>query len=87
MRDNKIPVYVYILQSGKDQSYYCGHTYDLRQRLGYHNQGYNKSTRSKIPWKLVHAYLNYSRVEAMKLENRIKKRGIGRFLKDLNKSR
>ena len=45
MRDEEIPMYVNILQSEIDQSYYCGHTNDLRRRLGYHNRGLNSGNR------------------------------------------
>jgi len=87
MGDDNTVIYVYIIQSEVDQRFYCGHTYDLRRRIGYHNRGHNRSTRSRKPWRLIHAYLNYNRGDAMSLENRIKKRGIKRFLKDLNKTR
>lgn len=52
--------YVYILESLKDGSLYKGYTNDLRNRFNEHNRGLNFSTKSKMPWKLVHyeAYLN-----------------------------
>ena len=87
MRDKVNPVYVYILKSEADRSYYCGHTNDLRRRMNFHNLGHHRATRGRRPWKLVHAYLDYSREEAMKLEYRIKRRGVKRFLKDLNKTK
>ncbi len=77
-------VYVYILQSELDQRYYCGHTKNLEGRLHYHNGGYNKSTKSRKPWRIIHFIETKTRSEAMALENRIKRRGIKRFLHDVN---
>jgi len=79
-------LYVYIMQSVVDQRYYCGHTQDLRRRLRYHNHGLNKSTRSRRPWELIYSFQRSTRGAAMILENRIKKRGIKRYLNDLNKA-
>ena len=37
------------------------------------------------PWQIVWTQECQSRAEAMKLEKKIKSRGIGRFLKDVNR--
>jgi len=37
-----------------------------------------------VPWKLVYSFGCIDRKEALKLEMKIKKRGIKRFLVDLN---
>lgn len=52
--------FVYLLQSIKDYSLYIGYTVDLKNRLFKHNQGFNFSTKSKRPWRLIffEAYLN-----------------------------
>jgi putative endonuclease len=42
----------------------------------------NNCTSHGIPWELVISYQVNTRSEAMILEKEIKKRGIGRFLKD-----
>jgi len=77
-------LYVYILESENDHRYYCGHTKNLGERLQYHNDGFNKSTKSRMPWKMIYYIDTNSRGEAMTLESRIKKRGIRRFLNDIN---
>ncbi|MBP6931719.1 MAG: GIY-YIG nuclease family protein [Candidatus Pacebacteria bacterium] len=45
--------YTYIIQSEKDNTYYYGHTDDLKKRLLEHNSGYSEYTSSKIPYHLV----------------------------------
>lgn len=62
--------FVYILVSAKDQSFYIGQTQNLYKRLESHNKGYNKSTKSKIPWKILHTWEVCSRSQAMKLEKK-----------------
>ena len=78
--------WVYILQSQSTGRYYCGQTRDLLVRLAQHNDPTNdlaKTTkRSKGPWKLIWSRQVVSGSEAMRLERKIKKRGIARFLKD-----
>jgi putative endonuclease len=74
--------HVYILQSKTTGKYYCGQTDDLAARLTRHNSCLNNYTSHGIPWELVISYQVNTRSEAMILEKEIKKRGIGRFLKD-----
>ncbi|MFT3676803.1 MAG: GIY-YIG nuclease family protein [Chitinophagaceae bacterium] len=45
--------YVYVLQSLKDQRYYIGFTTDVEARLRFHNGGLQRSTRHRIPFRLV----------------------------------
>jgi len=45
--------YVYLLQSLKDQNYYIGYTNNINIRLTYHNNGKVKSTKKRIPFKLI----------------------------------
>jgi len=63
---------VYILQSEKDGSFYIGQTGDLPNRLKRHNQGLEKYTSRKVPWKLYWSKSVASRSEAVKLERKIK---------------
>lgn len=80
----KIMFYIYILKSLKTNRFYVGQTQDLSKRINDHNSGKNTSTKSGIPWKLIH-YEEYSyKTEAIKRENQIKKRGIERYLQDIN---
>lgn len=73
---------VYILRSAKTGKFYCGHTGDLDDRLYRHNSGQSKSTVHGVPWNLVWFFETSDRSEAVLLENKIKSRGIGRFLAD-----
>ncbi len=74
--------FVYILYSKKRSRYYVGQTNSIVDRLKSHNSGYVKSTKSGLPWNLVLTFNVENRSEAMKLEKKIKKRGIKRFLDD-----
>lgn len=46
--------YTYILQSKKDKELYVGCTDDLKKRLKEHNTGLVFSTKSKIPYDIIH---------------------------------
>ncbi|NQU55100.1 MAG: GIY-YIG nuclease family protein [Bacteroidetes bacterium] len=46
--------YIYILKSEKDGQFYTGYTKDLKNRLNQHNNGKVKSTKNRIPLKLVY---------------------------------
>jgi predicted GIY-YIG superfamily endonuclease len=51
--------YVYLIESGHPpHHHYVGHTEDLKQRLGEHNQGCSPHTAKYRPWNLVsyHAF-------------------------------
>ena len=77
--------YVYILYSQHLQRYYVGSTEDVDNRLMQHNSGKSKSTRFGVPWNLIYTEKFNSRSEAMAQEKKIKARGIGRYLSDLQK--
>ncbi|NOX46751.1 MAG: GIY-YIG nuclease family protein [Chlorobi bacterium] len=76
--------YTYILYSETISRYYIGSTQDVDERLHRHNNNHSKSTKDKGPWKLVTSFTFETRAEAMKHERKIKKRGAGRFLKDID---
>jgi putative endonuclease len=73
---------VYILYSKKRKRYYVGQTHNIEARFKRHNNGFVPSTKSGLPWVLKLTIEVKSRSEALKLEKRIKKRGIRRFLED-----
>ncbi len=73
---------VYILYSKKRLRYYVGQTADIKTRFERHNNGFVPSTKSGKPWELVLTIPVKDRTEALKLEKKIKKRGIKRFLED-----
>ena len=74
--------YVYILYSERKCKYYTGSCENIHIRLEQHNNGLSHYTKIGIPWKLVKLLETENRTEALKLENKIKKRGTQRFLND-----
>lgn len=74
---------VYILFSPTLNKYYVGSTLHLSIRLEEHNRGKSPFTKKGMPWNLIHHIECESHSEAVQLENKIKKRGIGRYLVDL----
>jgi putative endonuclease len=79
-----MPVFVYILRSLKDGTYYIGSTQDVDARLKHHNQVGTQYTKQKRPWELVYKEEHPDRSSAMKREYAIKKRGARQFLESLN---
>jgi len=73
---------VYILFSEKLGSHYAGLTNNIEKRLATHNNGGKKYTTRGIPWKLIKTYNCKDRSEAVRLEQKIKKRGIRRYLEE-----
>lgn len=73
---------VYILYSQKSSRYYVGQTADIDKRYKRHNNGFVPSTKSGVSWNLIKTIDVQNRSEALKLEKKIKKRGIKRFLED-----
>jgi putative endonuclease len=64
--------YVYILQSLKDNKYYIGSSSDVNARLQFHNSGLQRSTKSRIPFRLVLHEKCETKEEALKREKQIK---------------
>lgn len=82
-----MPCWTYILQSAITGRYYCGSTDSVDRRAAQHNDpdyhGSKTTKRFEGPWELVWQSEFATRAEAMALEKKIKKRGIGRYLEDL----
>jgi putative endonuclease len=76
--------FVYILKNSSGK-FYTGQTNDLENRIVRHNSGFVRSTRAGIVWKLVYSTKVNSRLEALLLEKRIKKRGAQRYLNGLKR--
>ena len=74
----------YILFSQKVKKFYTGQTEDLSRRLEEHNRVKTAFLASGRPWKLIYCEEFKTRAEAVNLEKFIKKRGAGRFLKEIN---
>lgn len=79
-RQATLEYFVYILHSSSRKSYYIGHTKDILNRLEYHNNGYSKSTKSGIPWELVHEEEFTTRSLAMKREMEIKSKKSKKYI-------
>ncbi len=64
--------YVYFLKSLKNSDLYVGSTENLKQRIGKHNAGKVKSTKSYRPWHLLGFEVYNSRSEAVTRERFLK---------------
>ena len=62
----------YIIRSVKDDTLYIGQTSNLDQRIIHHNSGLTKSTKSRIPWKVVYEEVFNTRKEAIQRERFLK---------------
>ena len=64
--------YTYILLSLKDKKFYIGSTADLKRRISEHKKGKVKSTKNRLPIKLIcyEAYL--TKTEAQRRERFLK---------------
>ncbi len=63
---------VYILKSAKDNLLYIGSTNDLKRRLEEHNNGKSKSTKNRVPFKLVYYEAYISEKDAKHREHNLK---------------
>jgi putative endonuclease len=77
MQVDKGQYWVYILQSLKDNRFYIGSTSDVEARLHFHNAGLQRSTRHRIPFKLVYHELCSTKTIALQREKQIKRLSIG----------
>lgn len=64
--------YVYVLKSEKDLKLYIGVTGDLERRFQEHQEGKNKSTRHRRPFKLVYYEAFASKKDAYQRESKLK---------------
>lgn len=74
--------YVYVLQSKKDKNLYVGWTNDLRGRFLEHQNGEVKSTKYRIPMKLIYYETCIDREDAKKREKYLKTAWGKRYLKN-----
>ena len=75
--------FTYIIYSESTDRYYVGHTHDLKLRLEHHNDGWTRSTKHGIPWKIVYSEEYDTKSAAMKREYEIKRKKSRRFIVDL----
>jgi len=78
-----VKYFVYILQSLKDGSYYIGVTRNLEKRLKFHNRGLQRSTKGRIPYKLIYFEEYSDKREALKRERQLKRFKGGNAFKKL----
>lgn len=64
--------YVYIIESETSGRWYYGYSTDLEKRLKGHNNGLNKSTRNRGPWKFIFDRAFPTKAEALKFERYLK---------------
>ncbi|MFQ6606010.1 MAG: GIY-YIG nuclease family protein, partial [Fidelibacterota bacterium] len=74
---------VYIMYSASRDRYYTGQTSDLSKRISQHNAGYDRYTRSGIPWELKYTEEYQTRREAMRREREIKAKKSRSYLEGL----
>ena len=74
--------YVYILQSTIDLKFYTGYTKDLNNRLQLHNAGKVKSTKNRIPLKLVYWEGCLNQQDATRREKYLKTAWGKRYVKN-----
>jgi len=75
--------YVYILLSEKDGKYYIGSTHDVQGRLAFHNAGLQRSTKSRIPFRIVYFEECPDKYQALIREKQIKSYKGGQAFKRL----
>lgn len=73
-------IYVYVLQSGADAGLYIGMSADLRRRFGEHQRGESRSTKDRMPWKLIYYEAYLQKGDAVGREIFLKSGGGRRFL-------
>jgi putative endonuclease len=76
--------WVYILYSESLEKYYVGSTDNFDRRMHEHNSGKGNFTSKGMPWAQIITIEKETRSEAVKLELKVKKRGIKRYLQDNN---
>jgi putative endonuclease len=65
--------HIYILKSQKDNTLYIGKTKNLKRRLGEHFKSLSKSTKKRLPMKLIYVESYLSNSDASKREIKLKK--------------
>ncbi len=74
--------YVYVLQSEKDKNFYTGYTQNILARLNEHNKGRVKSTKNRVPLKLVYWEGGLNSKDATKREKYLKTAWGKRYIKN-----
>jgi len=64
--------YVYVLQSLKDKKLYIGYSSNLKRRLKEHKTGGSRSTKCRLPFKLLYYESHTSEKDARRREKYFK---------------
>lgn len=64
--------YVYVLQSEVDGNFYTGFSEDITRRIEQHNNGLVKSTKSRVPLRLVYYEASHNVKDAIHREKYLK---------------
>ena len=67
-----MPYYTYILQSLKGEKYYIGSTSNVLARLDFNNAGLQRSTKNRVPFRIVLFEEHESKDKALQRERQIK---------------
>jgi putative endonuclease len=80
--------YTYILKSKKDANLYIGSTTDLKRRFLEHNSGLVKSTKPRVPFKLIYYEAYAAEADARHREHNLKLRSkaLAQLLKRISES-
>jgi putative endonuclease len=73
--------YTYILQSNKDQLFYAGYTNNLKERIKQHGDGKVRSTKNRLPVKLIYYESCLNQQDATHREKYLKSSWGKRFIK------
>jgi len=74
--------YVYVLQSERDGKFYVGYTKNIQKRLEEHNKGNVKSTKNRLPMKLVYWEGCLNQTDATQREKYLKTAWGKRYIKN-----
>jgi len=73
--------YVYVLKSERDGNNYVGYTNNLRKRLKEHELGHVKSTKHRLPVRLIYFEACLNQQDATKREKYLKTSWGKRYIK------
>ena len=74
--------YVYVLESEKDGEFYVGYTMDVQKRVQEHNDGQVRSTKWRLPMKLIYWEGCINRQDATRREKYLKTAWGKRYIKE-----
>jgi putative endonuclease len=80
-------VYLYILQSRKDDGFYVGISSDPHKRLEQHNSGDSSPTKNRTPFILMYMTTFNDYKEARRVEKILKKYTKAKILRFIDKVR